>query len=210
MLCAARVLSVLAFTTSPISSESHATHESPTASATLSAGGSTCVTLAPSSRLPSAAAAAAAPCLIARDGHVGGPGPSTPTASAATPLVYTPSVAPTRSLQSSISKSSGSSMLEVALVVLGATVCDLRVNLAASFSPAPAPAPATPLSPTRRSATHTSLTMRSSEGIVSPAGARNARANRGQGHGGIRRNDPNTCVRSHSARVSAMSAGVAL
>ena len=59
MLCAARVVSVLAFITSPISSESLATQQRPAASATRSAGRSVAVTAAPSSRDASAFAAAA-------------------------------------------------------------------------------------------------------------------------------------------------------
>ena len=209
MLCAARVVSVLAFITSPISSESLATQQRPAASATRSAGRSVAVTAAPSSRDASAFAAAAAPVLIASEGHVGGPGPRTPTASAAAPAVYTPRVAPTRSLQSSMRRSSGSSICVAVLADKGCAVARRVAEAAAALSPPPMEEPATGPSPTRSSATHTSRMSAASEGFVSAASARNARRNLTQGHGGMRKNAPCVCVKSHSASVSATSAGVA-
>mmetsp|Transcript_15537 Transcript_15537/g.65534 ORF Transcript_15537/g.65534 Transcript_15537/m.65534 type:complete len:367 (-) Transcript_15537:876-1976(-) len=208
MLCAARVVSVFNFITSPISSESLATQQRPAASATRSAGRSVAVTAAPSSHDARAFAAAAAPVLIASEGHVGGPGPRTPTASAAAPAVYTPKVAPTRSLQSSMRRSSGSSICVGVLADAGCAVAR-RVAEPAALSPPPMEEPATGPSPTRSSATHTSRMSALSEGFVKDASARNARRNLGQGHGGMRKNAPCVCVKSHSASVSATSAGVA-
>ena len=173
MLCAARVLSVLALRCSPHASASHAAHDNAAASATRSFGGKSNAVLLPRSVTARRFAAAVAPSLTAMEVHVAGPAPRGPPPS---PAVHTLSAAPARSVQSKAAKSSGSSAAAESLVSFGR-----------AFGRPSGPNP--PPSYARISATHTSRTSAASAGVGPSSeptsfGARNARLNRSHGHGG--------------------------